>query len=159
MIDKLDKVILQILQKDSRLSPRQIALAIKDEFDIDTSFSTVQRRIKKMEESQVIKKYTVVIDPKELGYEYPICFFLETDPKINISIIGEKLLQKIPELTYVHQVAGTFQIACLARCKNVDEARIVQHTIAQIEGIQRIVSHSILSTFKEDTKVPLLESD
>ena len=152
MIDDLDKEILRLLQDDSRLSSREIARKLKEENGRNVSFSTVNRRIKDLEEEKTIIRYTIIVDPAAFDMVYPICFFIETDPKVDVELVAENLT-KIPELLYIHQVAGDFQIAAMARCKSAEDAAELSKKIAKIDGIQKLISHSVLCTFKEDIRL------
>lgn len=158
MMDETNTAIIQLLQEDSRYSPREIARLLKKRMNIDISFSTVRRRIKELESKNIIIGYTTIVDPSYLNLNYPICFFIETNPKTDINKIAEELITCVPELLYIHQVAGDFQLACLARCVDAESAAKLSRRIAQIEGIQKIVSHAILRTFKEDIRFNLAES-
>lgn len=60
-LDKLDLAIVDILQKNSRLSYAQIGR------EIGLSPSAVTERIQKLEDEEVILKYTSVMNPKKLG--------------------------------------------------------------------------------------------
>ena len=104
------------------------------------------------------KDYTIIVDPTYLNLNYPICFFIETDPKVDINNIAKRLMECIPELLYIHQVAGDFQLACMARCVDAESAAELSRRIAQIDGVQRIASHSILRTFKEDIRFNIEDS-
>ena len=56
-IDKTDKIILDILQQDGRSSASNIAN------EIDISIPTVTDRIKKLQDSGIIKGIHAVLDP------------------------------------------------------------------------------------------------
>ena len=62
-VDKTDKQILAILQKDGRVSASNIAT------ELDISIPTVTDRIKKLQDSGVIKGIHAVLDPKPLGLD------------------------------------------------------------------------------------------
>ena len=157
MIDELDKKILKLLQDNAKISAREIARKLNEgKEEKVVSFSTVSRRVKELEEKNVIRGYTTVLDPAAFGLTYPICFFIETDPKIDVEDVAVRLTE-IPELLYIHQVAGDFQIAAMARCRSAEDAAELSKVISRIEGIQKLVSHSVLCTFKEDIKLNLTE--
>ncbi len=158
MIDNTDKAILQILQEDSRLKLRQIQEKLKHDFNIEVTHSTVGRRIKDMEKEGVIQSYTVTLNPKFFEIAYPICFFIETNPKKDVEAIAKEL-ENFEELIYIHHLAGDFQLACFARCKDTNHAAELSKKISSTDGIQRIVSHSILQTFKEDLSLNLMNGD
>ena len=60
-LDRLDRAILQILQRDNKTSQRKIAEAV------NLSTAAVQRRIKRMEETAVIRANIAVVDPVKVG--------------------------------------------------------------------------------------------
>ncbi|MGC8849894.1 MAG: Lrp/AsnC family transcriptional regulator, partial [Candidatus Bathyarchaeia archaeon] len=60
-LDKLDLKILRILQENCKLSAREIAS------ELDVPITTVYSRIKRMEDSGLIKAYRALLDPKKIG--------------------------------------------------------------------------------------------
>ncbi|MEB3772596.1 MAG: AsnC family transcriptional regulator, partial [Desulfurococcales archaeon] len=62
MIDEKDKVIVDMLRENARVSYSEIARKL------GISEVAVMKRVKKLEASGVIKKYTVIVDYKKLGY-------------------------------------------------------------------------------------------
>ncbi|NVM30008.1 MAG: AsnC family transcriptional regulator [Candidatus Helarchaeota archaeon] len=63
-LDELDHRIIQVLKEDSRIAYTKIA----DELQV--SESTVNFRIKKFKNSNIIKKFTISISPEKLGYNF-----------------------------------------------------------------------------------------
>jgi len=108
-IDEKDKKILGALQKNSRASIRNIAAAI------GYRPSTVHQRIKRMEDSGVIKGYSVVVDQAKVGQ--PLVVFML------VSGAGGKYLDnkflRSPELEEVHGVTGEFDLLFKLRFKDL----------------------------------------
>ncbi|MFO7872299.1 MAG: Lrp/AsnC family transcriptional regulator [Candidatus Undinarchaeales archaeon] len=69
-IDKKDKAILNELQKNCKLSSRQLS----DKLGIPAT--TIHNRIKKLEENEVIKSYNAKIDPTKIGYNSSALVFI-----------------------------------------------------------------------------------
>lgn len=63
MVDDIDKSILKELQRDARLSFAEVGRIIK------LSPSAVRERILKMEDTGVIKKYSIEVDYPQIGYD------------------------------------------------------------------------------------------
>ncbi|WP_394199019.1 Lrp/AsnC family transcriptional regulator [Litoreibacter albidus] len=61
IIDETDKKILRLLQKDARLSTKDVASAV------NMSISPCWRRIKRLEDAGLIEDYVAVLDRKKLG--------------------------------------------------------------------------------------------
>lgn len=62
-LDELDRMLLKELEGDARQLFRDLAKKTK------VSVVTVAQRVRKMEEGQVIKGYSAVVDQEKLGYE------------------------------------------------------------------------------------------
>lgn len=61
-IDEIDIMILSELQKNSRLSMRELSKRIK------LSPPSITERVKKLEDNGVIEEYTIKINKKKLGF-------------------------------------------------------------------------------------------
>src|SRR5687768_3922387 len=63
-IDLFDKKILQILQNDASMTTREIGKLI------NLSHSSVNKRIQKMRDTGIIRKFTIDIDPDKIGLNF-----------------------------------------------------------------------------------------
>lgn len=61
MLDKFEKLILQILQRNGRASTQELSQAI------DLSPSPCWRRVKRLEDDGYITRYAAILDGKKLG--------------------------------------------------------------------------------------------
>ncbi len=75
-LDKIDRRILNILQRDARLSFRNVARQLK------VSDATVRSRVARMEKNNVIKSFTTLVDPEQVGMEVVGLIQLEVDSKL-----------------------------------------------------------------------------
>lgn len=62
MIDPQDLKIVELLEKNARMSYAEIGRLL------NLSPSTIRERIQKLEDREVIKKYTIEVDHSQLGY-------------------------------------------------------------------------------------------
>ena len=62
MLDDTDRRILSVLQRDARASMRRISE------EAGVSLGTVSNRVRRLEESGVIRGYTVMLDPEKAGW-------------------------------------------------------------------------------------------
>lgn len=101
MIDLLDYKILDILQKDNLTPQRDIGDSI------GLSAPAVQRRIKKMRESGVIKKNISVIDREKVGNSITLLveIILENEKTDNIDAM-QKAFIEAPEVQQCFYVIG-----------------------------------------------------
>jgi DNA-binding Lrp family transcriptional regulator len=74
MQDDLDPKILQLLQKDSKLTYEQIGEML------NRSQSTIRDRIKKMEEDRTILGYSAIVDQERIGIGVDAFLSADIDP-------------------------------------------------------------------------------
>lgn len=100
-MNETDKQILEILLKDARTSHAQIAE------EVGLSRPAVAERIKKMEQSGVIKGFSVVVGPTETGQKIT-AFISARTMGILSDIVRQALmdLQNAPEVLEIYSVAG-----------------------------------------------------
>lgn len=130
-IDNVDKQILSLLSEDARKSFSEIAK------EILVSPGTVHVRMKKMEQSGLVKGANLILDSKLLGYDLKafIGVYLSKGSTYN-SVIEE--LKDIPEIIEAHYTTGVYSIFAKIACKNTDHLREVLNVKIQgIDGIQR----------------------
>ncbi len=139
-IDKLDKEILNILLKDSRLSYRKIATRLK------VSPATIMNRINYLNKD-VIKGYSVMLDYGKLDYDIEIVTELRIS-KGKLSEVEEKIATH-PNVTAVYDITGDFDAVVIARFKNRRVMDIFLKKIQTYDFIERTFTKFILHTIKE----------
>jgi Lrp/AsnC family leucine-responsive transcriptional regulator len=129
MIDQIDQMILEALQRDARMSQKELAALV------GLSSPSVAERIKRLEERGVIRGFTVEIDSKALGYTLQAIVRIKPLPgKLHIV---QQLLDSIPEFTECDRVTGD---DCFV-------ARLQVRSIEQLDQIlDRIVDRAETST-------------
>jgi len=139
-IDELDRKILELLAEDSRLSYREIAK------QLGVSHANVAGRIRRLEETNVIKGYTVITDP-EVMEMYPLCVRVSVGPGADLSQIGRDVA-RIDKAHIVMRVSGDCELLVLAMSDDRKEAMDVLHEISQIPGVEKAESHVVLESIK-----------
>ena len=71
-MDVIDVKILEVLQENSRVSISELSRKV------NLSLSAVSERLKKLENSNIISKYTVILDPKLLGKDLSVMISIDT---------------------------------------------------------------------------------
>jgi Lrp/AsnC family transcriptional regulator for asnA, asnC and gidA len=82
-IDETNKKILNMLQKNDKISYRELA----DKLEL--AASTIHNRVKKMIEEEIIKKFAAIIDPAKIGYNTIALIGLSVDPLKMNEIAGK----------------------------------------------------------------------
>jgi|TARA_B110000495_G_scaffold166628_1_gene152822 DNA-binding Lrp family transcriptional regulator len=143
LLDEIDKRIIRVLEKDARTSLRKISKRV------DVSLGTVSNRVKKMEKNGVIKGYSVILNPEEIGWELNVVIGLRIQ-KGRLIEIQEKIA-KDSRVYGVYDVTGDFDSMVIARAKNRKDLDDLSKNVLSIDGVERSVTHLVLNTVKEKT--------
>ncbi|MBU89593.1 MAG: AsnC family transcriptional regulator [Euryarchaeota archaeon] len=143
MLDEIDKKIIKVLEDDARTSLRKISELVK------VSLGTVSNRVKKMEKNGVIKGYSVILDPDQIGWELNVVIGLRIQ-KGRLIEIQEKIA-KDPRVHGVYDVTGDFDSMVIARAKNRKDLDDLSKNVLSIDGVERSITHLVLNTVKEKT--------
>jgi len=143
-LDKIDKILLIELQRDSRQSINELAAKAT------LSPSACHRRIKLMEERGAIEGYTAVVNRAALGLanEFFVEVSLSSQTEEAFSKF-EKAIQREPEILECHLMSGQFDyLLRIAATDATDYERIHRSKISRLPGVQRIQSALALRTVK-----------
>ena len=143
MLDEIDKKIIRVLENDARTSLRKISELVK------VSLGTVSNRVKKMEKNGVIKGYSVILDPDQIGWELNVVIGLRIQ-KGRLIEIQEKIA-KDSRVHGVYDVTGDFDSMVIARAKNRKDLDDLSKNVLSIDGVERSITHLVLNTVKEKT--------
>ncbi len=146
MIDAIDRKILNILQKDARTSNAELAR------QVDLAPSAVLERVRKLEESGVIRGYAADLDPAVMGFGLTAFVFIRTNSCGAI----EPLLAVIPEVLEVHDVAGEDCYLLKVRAQNTEDlGRLLREKLKPIPEIINTRTTVVLQTIKETMELPI----
>jgi len=144
-LDQTDVKILEHLLKDGRLSSRQMARKV------GVSVGTVIAKIRRMEQSGLIKGYSAILDHERLGYELTVV--------TEITVSKGKLLEmdkeigKNPNVCAVYDVTGSIDAIAVAKFKNRRELSEFTKGLLAMPFIERTDTHVVLTTVKEDHRL------
>ena len=110
MIDETSKKVLAEYLKDSRQSFREVARKI------GISSGTVASRIKEMEEADIIKKYTTLLNYEKLGFELTAVTEITVSEGMMIEVGNE--IAKIDHTVGVYNVTGDSDILVIAKFRS-----------------------------------------
>ena len=150
-IDKLDKIILKMLQAASQQPLTEIAAKA------GLSPSTCHRRIKAMEDQGLITGYTATLDRKQLGFANE--FFVEVSLAAQAEETLEKFekaVQRVPEILECHLMSGQFDYLLRIVARDAEDYERIHRTkVARLPGLQRIQSSLALRTVKAGSGFPI----
>ena len=130
-IDGIDKIIIKNLVNDARTPILSIAR------EVGISGAAVHQRLRKLEKSNLIEGYKLVINPKALGYTTTafVGVFLDAS---NLYSSAIKRLKEIPEIVESHYTTGNYAIFIKIMCKNNEDLmHLLNKDIQNIKGVSR----------------------
>ena len=98
MNDEIDQLLISALMQDSRSSLKTLASLS------GLSSPSVAERIRKLQEREVIKGYTLEVDPKAFGYQLQAIIRIRPLPGQLQEV--ERQIQNIPQFTECDKVTG-----------------------------------------------------
>jgi Lrp/AsnC family transcriptional regulator, leucine-responsive regulatory protein len=149
-IDEIDLRILDMLQRNGKLSQAKIAGAV------GLTTPSVNERIKKMERHGMIKGFVALLDHEKMGF--PLTAYVDValeHPRFEKSFIDD--LEKLLGVQECHYIAGDY--AYRLKVKAADPATLadfLQRRLLAIKGVSRVRTQVSLSSKKESTLLPLV---
>jgi Lrp/AsnC family leucine-responsive transcriptional regulator len=151
-LDRTDRLILQHLQQDGRIS--NVALARK----VNLSATPCHERVRRLERHGFIKGYTALLEPSLVGAGLLVFVeidLLRTSPDAFRDFRREA--KKLPELLECHLVSGNFDYLLKARVRNMQEYRdLLGEKILALPGVSDSRSYVVMEEVKESTALPVL---
>ncbi len=142
MVDELDTRILQQLAKNARQSYREIARKIH------VSTGTVLTRIKRLEETGIIRGYTAMLDTERLGYQ--LTALTEIVVSKGKLLEMEREIARLSPVCAVYDITGTTDAIVIGKFRNREELSNFTKSLLAMPFVERTNTHLVLTTVKED---------
>ena len=153
-LDEKDLAILMLLQKNCRMTAREIARKI------DSPITTVFAKMKRMEQEKIIRGYKAILDSKKLDFgatAFILASFSYRNGETSLSqrVIAEQIA-KFPEVQDVHIISGDWDILIKIKEENVDAVgNFVIDKLRTVKGIEKTLTCMVFDTQKETTEIAL----
>jgi DNA-binding Lrp family transcriptional regulator len=153
-LDEKDSAILTIIQKDSKLTAKQIAKKV------GAPITTVFAKTKRMEEQGIIRQYRAIVAPEKLSAG-TAAFILASvsyraksdDVPVSQRDVAEEIA-RFPEVQEVHIITGDWDLLVKLRAANVDAVgKFVVDKLRLIKGLEKTLTCMVFETVKETTEV------
>ena len=150
IMDGIDLEILKCLCENSRINASVIGERVA------MSVSAVIERIKKLDNSGVIRKYTLLLDPRLVGYDVLAYISVSLEhPKFNESF--EHAVAGNRHIIECHYITGDFDFLLKVMTESMDGLTGILNGIKSIRGVSLTRTLIVLSTSKSEY-CPLPES-
>jgi len=140
-LDELDKEILRIIKLDGRAKVSAIADIL------ESTPSTVSRKIKKMEAENVIKGYVSIVEDYDLGKESRAVLLISTTGDLDNSDIIYKLTD-MDDVCNVYVTMGHYDLVTTICTSSESELYRMIKQIRKVEGVLRVDNVSIVDRRK-----------
>jgi Lrp/AsnC family leucine-responsive transcriptional regulator len=152
MLDDIDRVLLQVLQRDGQVSYAELG------GHVGLSASAVNDRLKRLKGRGVLQRITAEVSPAALGREFLVFLLIELGDLKQESEFLDRMRAR-PEVLECHHVAGDYSYLLKLRLTGTGHLeRFLSEQVKSVGGIQRTHSIIALSSAKEtreiDTTVP-----
>jgi len=148
-LDEKDKQILRMIQKDAKLTAREIARKI------NSPITTVFAKIKRMERDGIIKGYATIVDHKMLEKSVTAFIYASFSKGEHVSqrdVVRE--IAKLPHVQEVHMITGDWDMIIKIKEKDIDSiGKFVVDHLRTLKGIEKTLTTLVLGTEKESTEV------
>lgn len=155
-VDEKDIEILRLLQEDCKMPVREISRRI------GSPITTVYARIKRLEDSGIIKGYKAILNPE--GLERGTTAFILASFRYRMPGVEKTLSQRdiarevarFPEVLEVHIITGDWDILIKVKEKDVNAIGIfVVDKLRTVRGIERTLTCMVFDSVKETLNITL----
>lgn len=146
-MDDLDRKIISSLNENARKSYRQMAK------ELGVSMSTVANRVRKLEETGVIRGYIPNIDPHKVGYDLLAIIGMRISKGKMIKV--QDKIARATEVINVYDITGEWDSMIVARFRSRRELNKFIKWITGMEFVERTYTQIVLNVVKEEIKVEL----
>jgi DNA-binding Lrp family transcriptional regulator len=147
MIDELDKKILGALNNNARMSFRQVAK------NLGISPATLHNKVKKLENSGVLKGYIPLIDTESVGYNLMAIIGLRVKQEKDIEV--QESISKLTQVGAIYEVTGDWDLILICYFKGRKDLTYFLKKSLPLSNIERAITHLVLNVVKEEKRIPI----
>ena len=139
-LDHIDLQILDKMQGNARVSNADLAR------DLSMAPSAILERVKKLEQKDVIRRYTTSINPAALEQKLLAFIFIRTSQGFSCCSDTGNLLSAIPEVQVVQHVLGLFDYRLRVVARDIaDFERVLRRRIMTLPGVGNVEANVLLT--------------
>jgi DNA-binding Lrp family transcriptional regulator len=146
-LDEIDRRLLNLLQENAKVPYAELARRL------GISSSGVHKRVRRLADEGVIKKFVAVIDPQISGKRLKAFIGISTEPGTCGEVITK--LSKRPEVLEIHEVAGEHDLFVKIITEDTMKLNEILHEMDRIPGVSSSRTLVVLKTEKETGLIQL----
>lgn len=144
-LDKMDLAILKLLQENARITVKEISTKIH------LSTTPVHERIKRLEQSGVIKQYGALVDHTKIKKGLMvICYVSLKEHSRNAGVKFIKTINSLNEVIECYNISGEFDFMLKVVEENMDSYYDFHvNRLSQIENVGNVQSVFVMGIIKQ----------
>lgn len=140
--------ILELLETDSKLTPKQIAVMLGEEE------AAVEKEIAAMEEEGIILQYSTFINWEKVDHQEVVSALIDVKVTPQRDVGFDEVAERIyryPEVRSVMLMSGMYDLSVEVAGKSMKEvATFVSQRLATLDQVQSTMTHFVLKRYKEN---------
>ncbi|EHI98683.1 MULTISPECIES: Lrp/AsnC family transcriptional regulator [unclassified Clostridium] len=146
-MDTIDLKIIDVLKENGRASASEISKKV------NLSIPAVAERIRKMEEADIIEKYTIKVNRDKINFKLLAFVFVNIDKTENIDGFRKDIV-KYNSVLECHHVAGEYDYLLKILVEDTKSLEyFISNMLKNIKGVIKSNTIIALSSLKEDINV------
>lgn len=138
MISEQEQKLLLLLRENARISVSDLARAL------NLSRSTVQNRIAKLEQTGVIKGYSVEYGSEFLAEQVSAHVLIKVKQRLTTN--AYIALKKLAAVAELYAISGEYDLIAVIRAESLSQLNHTLDEIGHLDGVERTNSSVILET-------------
>ena len=150
-LDRYDKLILEALQQDGRIS--NVHLAAK----VNLSESACLRRVRALEDEGYIDRYVTLVNQSRVGLGGNVLVHIGLHREEQSELAAfEEAVRNIPEVMECYLMTGEFDyLLRVVVADMADFERLHKEALTRLPGVARVNSSVAIRTVQKRTELPL----
>jgi DNA-binding Lrp family transcriptional regulator len=150
-LDRTDRTILAELQRDGRLSNRELAEKVH------LSESACLRRVRALEEAGVIDRYAALVSQTKVGLPGNVFVSITLNRQEQADLAAfEEAVKKVPEVMECYLMTGAQDyLLRVAVSDPADFERLHSQHLTRLPGVARVQSSFALRTVRKSVELPV----
>lgn len=146
-MDSIDFKIIDSLKENARATSSEISKKV------NLSIPAVSERIRKMEEGDIIEKYTIKVNREKTNYKLLAFIFVNIDKTENIECFRKSIVQYNSVLE-CHHIAGEYDYLLKVLLEDTKALEyFLSNTLKKIKGVLKSNTIIALSSLKENINI------
>jgi Lrp/AsnC family transcriptional regulator, leucine-responsive regulatory protein len=150
-LDRVDTTILTELQRDGRLSNRELAERA------NLSESACLRRVRGLEEAGVIDRYAALVNQAKVGLPGNVFVSITLNRQEQADLTAfEEAVRRVPEVMECYLMTGQQDyLLRVAVSDTADFERLHSQHLTRLPGVARVQSSFALRTVRKSSELPI----